>query len=662
MDTFSEKELEQLKKLEQLRRLLQTILKEHVRLLVAVFVIVLIAILLSVYLKAVYSPVRFEAQAMLYYYPKQTANIRPFDPKYVLQVLTRNAMRQQFYRVAGAEAGKTKYMPNQIKITPVERNRVLDCFKITLNAPDAKTAISYTNAFASYCNRAYTEERSSSLQKWKEDLMQKKSDIFNDIRRLDNEKSKLGAPIDIVAPEKDYEQLRQLLTDQRSANTKLGLTVASLEHRRSRLKKKLDQYNPGLLENEKVLREMFKAMKQLDEEVMIAEGLYTDLNPKLMALRARREQQEKRFQAFLKEKKLDNADEESLEAATAINTELKEVDTDLESRREEMRILTRELNDTTEKFDHLNEILPNIQKINQQYASLQDSLHKLDTSVSDINYLLPLVKDDLLIGERADTAYGIIPFSKRNIAICIFAALSLTGFMAVLTVLLEFWLGTVSSEKELSLLPGLPYLGSLPTSDELFESKRKQQIAFNTICHNFQASETEYHIVLTGTLPGGKLIPSLFDAFEWTFAMAGKKTLAVDMVLADNFDDTAFQECDTGIIVYSGSKGYLPVGSKHFLAPSEQMLLKQDLQLLRETYDLIFIKHSASLRRDRMFLEQIVGLCDSAMIAVGARKTTRKYLRRLVAIHKKTNLPIMTILSDNSRDAAEKSTNLEVGI
>ena len=82
MDTFSEKELEQLKKLEQLRRLLQTILREHVRLLVAVFVIVLSAILLSVYLKAVYSPVRYEAQAMLYYYPKHTANIRPYDGKY----------------------------------------------------------------------------------------------------------------------------------------------------------------------------------------------------------------------------------------------------------------------------------------------------------------------------------------------------------------------------------------------------------------------------------------------------------------------------------------------------------------------------------------------------------------------------------------------------
>ena len=662
MDTFSEKELEQLKKLEQLRRLLQTILREHVRLLVAVFVIVLSAILLSVYLKAVYSPVRYEAQAMLYYYPKHTANIRPYDGKYVYQVLTRNAMRQQFFRTTGTDPGDKRNAPNQIKITPIERNRQLDCFKITLNAADAKTAISYTNAFAMHCNRAYTEERTASLQKWKDDLQQKKLDIFNDIRRLDSEKSKLGSPTELVSPEKDYEHLRQLLGEQRNAHTKLSLTVAGLEHRVERLKNKLAEYNPALIDNEKPLKEQLAAIKQLDQELLVAEGLYTDLNPKLIALRSRREQMGKRFDAFLKEKNLEGADEESLLTATALYAELKSVETELESRREELRILDQELHDTNEKFDHLGEILPTIQKSNQQYASLKESLHKLDTSVSDINYLLPLVRDDLLIGERADSAYGIIPFSKKNIAICIFAALSLTCFMAVLTVLLEFWFGKIASERELSLQPGLHYLGELPASESLFDSKRMEQIAFSAICHNFSASDKEYHIVLAGTLPGGKLMPALFDAFEWSYAMAGKRTLTIDMVRADTFDDEAFPPCDTGIVVYSGGKGFLPVASKRFLAPSEQELLKKDLQHLRKSYDLIFIKHSASLRRDRMFIEQIVGICDSAMFAVGVRKTTRKALRQLISIHKETKLPIMTILTDSSPNAAGKNTSLEVGI
>ena len=212
----------------------------------------------------------------------------------------------------------------------------------------------------------------------------------------------------------------------------------------------------------------------------------------------------------------------------------------------------------------------------------------------------------------------------------------------------------------MSLITGLRYLGALPTSEALFNSKGKEQLAFNTIFHNFQIADKEHHIVLAGTLPGGKILPELFDFFEWNFAMSGKRMLSIDMVLAKSFDDEAFPPCDTGIVVYSGGKGYLPVVSKRFLSPSEYGLLKEDLQILRKSYDLIFIKHSVSLRRDRMFIEQIVQLCDGAMIAVGARKTTRKYLRRLLGIHKNTNLPIMTILSDTVGDVTAKSSNLEV--
>jgi len=220
-------------------------------------------------------------------------------------------------------------------------------------------------------------------------------------------------------------------------------------------------------------------------------------------------------------------------------------------------------------------------------------------------------------------------------------------------------MGRVSGAKELAIIPELRYLGALPSSDAMFESERQEQMAFSTICHNFQMSETEHHIVLAGALPGGKLIPALFESFEWSYAMAGKKTLCIDMVLANNFDYDIPPNIDTGIVVYSGGKGFLPVVSKHYLSPSEQMLLKQDLEILCKSYDLIFIKHSASLRSDRLFFEQIFSLCDSAVIAVGAKKTPRKLLRQLTTLQRKTSIPIMTILSDSSPDAFNKNQSME---
>ena len=167
--------------------------------------------------------------------------------------------------------------------------------------------------------------------------------------------------------------------------------------------------------------------------------------------------------------------------------------------------------------------------------------------------------------------------------------------------------------------------------------------------------------MLAGTLPGGKLLPELFDAFEWNFAMTGKRTLAVDMVLADNFDYEKYPLSDTGIIAYSGGKGVLPVASKKFFSPSEVELLKQDLQLLRKSYDLIFIRRSSSLRQDRLFFEQIIGFCDAALIAVGAKRTKRSSLRQLIWLQRKIKLPIMTILTDSSPKTAGKATNMEIG-
>ena len=662
MDTFSEKELEQLKKLEQLRRLVQTILGAHLRLLVAVFVIVLITILVSVYLSAVRSPVRYEAQAMLYFTPKQTNNIRPYNSQYVQQILTRKELKTKFYKDLNINPDDKRNAPNLIQIEPVERHRVLDRFRITVHAAKAQNAIDFTNAFALHCTQAYTEERIAGLQDWQNLLLQKKRDIFNDIEQLDREKAKLGTPIQSITPEKDYEQLRQLLAAQRVTHTRLNLSVASLTNRQERLRQALSKINPALFACEKEIRQRLADLDEIDKEVLTAQELYTDQNPKLIALQSRREVLKTRFQTFLKEKNLTVADIDSLDNAIALAAEQKIVDEELREKQEELQILSEELAETSEKYERITEVIPRMLQINQQYVSLQESLEKLDSSLADINYLMPLVKDDLLIGEYASGATGLTPFSKRNVAICIFAAISLTGFLATVVVLLEFWLGRVTSEKELPLIPGLRYLGTLPTSEKLFGSDRRKRIALSAICHNFRASETDHHIVLAGALPGGKIMPALFDTFEWTFAMAGKRTLTINVVLASGFDYEAYPVNDTGIVVYSGSKGYLPVVNKRILSPSELMLLKKDLQLLRQTYELIFIRHAVSLRRDRMFIDQFVGICDGAMIAIGAKRTTRRDLRRIAALNRRTKLPIMTIFSDNTLEDTGENTNLEVGL
>ncbi len=662
MDTFSEKELERLKKLEQLRRLLQTILGNHLRALVAVFVIILVVILAIVYIKAVYSPERYESQVILYYYPKQTQNISSYNAKYVLQVLARSSVRQQFLQEHGFSGGEKSQAVPKIMVAAIEqRNKNVDRFDIRVSSRYKRTAIDLTNEFAEYCIRAYIDDRTANLQEMKNSLLKKKNDIFMNIQRLDREKNSLGAPLNSLAMEKEHEHLRARLSDLRSAHTKLDLTIGSLVNRCATLKKKQEQLNPELIANEKILREQINAMKKIDQEIMLAENLYTEHNPKMIALISRRDTMRERLKKFMGEKKINDNDFEHFEETIELSASLKTAQEELEARREEMRVLEQELKETSDRFDRLSDIMPRVQMINQQYTNLKESLNKIDTSISDINYLMPLLREDLRLNELAGSAYGMMPFSKKNIFICVFAAISLTMVLASLTVLFEFWLGSVSSERELSVIPEIRYLGKLPILDSMFESKRQEQIAFSSICHNFQTTDVEHHVVLAGVLPGGRLIPSIFDAFEWNYAMAGKHTLTIDMVLADNFDYEAYPPSDTGIIIYSGGKGFLPVVSKHYLSPSELMLLNQDLEILRKSYDLIFIRHSSSLRHDRLFLEQIVDLCDGALIAVGAKKTPRQSLRRLILLHKKTKFPIMIILSE-SLPKQQSGHNNKLGI
>ena len=324
-----------------------------------------------------------------------------------------------------------------------------------------------------------------------------------------------------------------------------------------------------------------------------------------------------------------------------------------------MRVLTEEIKESETQFARLRDIMPRLQNLNRLYANALESQKRLRSHLAELNTLLPLVKDDLRIGTAPTSASGLMPFSKKNVFVYVFAAISLTLLLASLTELFEFWIGRVSSADELAIIPELRFLGSLPSSKEMFESKRHEQMAFSTICHNFQVSENEHHIVLAGTLPGGKLMPALFEAFAWSYAMAGKKVLEIDMMLADNFDYEAYPPSDTGIVIYSGGKGFLPVVSKHYLSPSEQMLLKQDLETLRNSYDLIFIKHAVSLRNDQLLLEQLIALCDGALLVIGAKKTLRKQLRQLIDLQKKTGLPIMTILSEKSSGSANVPKKLE---
>ena len=657
MEELSEQELEQLKRLTLIRNQLQIILKSHLLLALIAFVLLLAGILTCLYLRVTLSSSRYVARISMHYYPKQPGKIPPFQENFMYQQFNRPALRTQFFNAVntGEFDGLT---PTGAVMVKVEKKKN-SSFAVVVHARSEREAVAYTNGYAQLCLDDYIKKRTEVLQNWGEGLKEKKHDVFRQIQEINLEKEKLTAPHHIVSPEEDYERLRVALAERREALAKLKFSRINLQNRWKRLQESLKKINPMLLEQKQAIQEQLEELKRLEKEIAHAQELYTDENPKLKGLLAREKLQRARFNTFLKTCGLTEKDILMLETAENLNTEMKNLQAELDSKDEEIQVLESEIAVERKIIEGITAMLPRYRELVQHSMSLKDSLQKLDEELADINHLLVLVRDDLFISEQAVDAVAQKPFRKKNLAIAVFAAAALSGFLVVIVVLLDLLFGNVTSEREMTLRSELTYLGKLPVSEKMFRSSAAKDLIFNAVCLHLQNALEDMHVVLAGALPGAKLLPEFFSAVEWTYAMSGKKILFIDVILADNIDDDTPVSSDTGIVAYSGNKGVLPIASKKYIAPTEQELLRQDLVVLRKKYDIIIFRHSFSFRHDRLFLDRFIPLCDSMLVAIGLAKTPRKNLRLLADIQQKSHVKIMTVLTDGNAQHFKKIMDME---
>lgn len=657
MDSFSVQEQEQIKRFEQLRKLLQMIMMSHIRPIIVFFVITLAACLAWFYISARRSSSHYEANVVLHYVNTDKGG-KTLPPKFTLALLNRYDIRQRFlmeYRKKYGFGARCSIAVEEIRD---KKRGTTEGFKISVKAVDERSAVRIANDFADFCVETYSAECAAALQVQLDELNKKKERALIERERLKTQKRELaggvGDPKGMLRQlERSVETNRRLLMDER-------MLLDSLEKSYRELEAEMRAFNPALISCEKELRRLLAERKKLADELERLRDVYTDDNDTKMGRPIERlKQKEAELRRFLAERKLTEADIDRLDAALELHGRMEKLRLTIVQKRNRVRMLEAAVRSDEAKIAHLRDIMPQIEILDERQRTYDESLARFQASISDIRSRL--VKDGIRIGERAESAAKIKPLGSKKVVMCIILAILLTGVMAALIVMRDFLFGRVTSDKDLILLPGIRYLGALPTRDMMFESKNQEQIAFNTIYHAFMNSGFKHQVVLVNALPGGKIMQELFDAFERNHAMSGKRTLCIDVVLADTFDYDMPGAEDMGIIVHSGSKGVMPVITKKFLSPSEIELLKNDLLTLRNSYDLILIRHSASMRHDRMFVEQIMPLCDSLIIAAGLNKTTRKHLRRLTALSSKSDLPIMTILSDSSTGTAGKHNNLEVG-
>ena len=635
-----------MQKLEELRRTFQSILGSHVVLLVFSLVVLCGCFLALFYIRAKSSNSRFSASVALHYQPKSTVNVQPYNDKYVMYVLSREAVRRQFYDSLGASGDlRDATGPQDIRIEQVFRQN--NYYVVSLSAATEKDAVTFVNMLADMCTAAYDEERLSYLENWKSALEQNRQELIVQIEQINDKMAQLNVTAVMVAPEKNYEYLQNRLTSEKANLAKQEASLRALEQQYKALEKSKSDIFPLLLPNIGKIHEYQAELAKLDQEIRRLKEQFTERNPKVMAVEGRRARTEQEFHEFLEEKGLATTDMEFLESAPLVIKELDRVSGELESMRGVIDVQTKLVASLEKDLHDFNTNFPLRQDFIQQQAKLKGSLEKLDATISDINYLKPLVKDDLFVGEKARGAKEKLPFTKEAITISVLGAVAMTGGLALLLLVFGYFYGTVHGESEIDELSGLRYIGIIPSANSRLGHGESEHAFFSGVSHQFNMSKPLPAVLLIGSLPGGEMRPEFVQSFVEDCAVGEeRKVLVLTLVKAAEFKiprDPGLHRC--ALAIYSGSNGYLPVDDPQCLQASEEGKMRQDILLLRKLFDLICIVQEEPIDYNGLFLTQAATMCDATLLAVGVKKTPRRMLRMLQELQEKIGLSVMTVLT-----------------
>ena len=646
MDADSYNEVKRLEKLDEMRKAFQSILGSHIGLLVILFVVLLVGFLSLFYVKAKSSRARYEARVILHYQPVKTKNIQPYNDKYVMHILNRESLRKQFTAdLTNGDGDQSGNGAHHIKIE--QEGRQNDFFVISLAAATEKDAVFFVNKLAEMGVSAYIEERRANLETTKTMLEGKKSDFSAQMAEVSKELNELNFTAVMVAPERNYEFLQNRLTTEKAELSRQMAALAAREQHRKVLEESKADVYPSLLPNITRIIEYQEELDKVRKELRRVKEIYTSQNPKVVAVAGRLEALEEEFRGFLKSKGLDVDDLTFLESAPAVVKELDKVNSELASLQAKFEVQQKLVASIEEEIIEFNEKYPRRQQLVRQQEKFFDAIAKLDETLADITYLLPMVDKELFLGESAHDAAEHLPFTKESISLAVLGAVLVTCFLAFVLVLLGYQHGRVSSESEVESMANFRYLGILPSADSKLAEGLSDRLFFSGVSHQFNAVEPRPQVVLAARLPGGELRKEFISAFaEDCQGEEGGPVLVLEVVEAGTFKipaDRNLRRCS--LAVYSESMGYVPVGNLNYLTPREETKLRQDMLLLRKMFHLVCLVKSTPLTQDGVFLEQVATACDAAVVAIGMKQTPRRLVRRLRELQGKVRLTIMTVLS-----------------
>lgn len=623
-----EAERKQMRRVVAVQRIANGILKKWAWLLVPAFLALLAFFTFYVVWRAAYSPHRFNAVTRLLYTPRQVARIQNITDKQLLSVLDRRSLKRSVGERVEMPMSERECLVIDLEIE--QERKPTNLFTLTSHAPTWTGAIKKVNSYAEVLIQEYVNYRKRDLDNWRDSIAQRRKGLQKQIAELESEEAIAKGKTGVASPVETLTMLNALISDQRRNLSMLSVQIANEEVRKAKLDAEVGTMGPMIVANAAAIRRKSQALEALDREIMRLRQSYTDINPKVVGKLDERKSLLDEYSRFLKEKGIDGVTPEDIDRVEKAAGELDAVTARIEVLAESQRSIEQEIKANEEKAGALVVVIPSLERLRVKRTDLERSMREFDEQMDDISYLEASMGNDLKQIELARGAGDENPLSLKNFVLATGGAAVCTLSLICWILFVEFLFGRVRGAGELSAYSDVTVLGSLPADGGL--PPEDEADVLGVVALNYCNAPCSKDVVLVCRMPGAPVQRKFREALEWSLSMAGQRPFTLEIVSSAGFEAP---EGSTTLVnaVRRGAFGWFPVVNRYSFAPAELQMLGADIATLRGDFDCVFIVMPDGMRRGGNFFDQLLGVCDSVVMVVGADRTPRaslSYVRKHV--------------------------------
>ena len=612
-----------------LRKVIFGIIARWAWLIVLIFVACLAVFGAFLSMRGAKSVERYTATTKLLYNPRKVSDIETISDKQIMSILDRASIKRRIGDVVQMPMAERQCLV--VDMTIKQARKPTNLFTLTAASQAMEGAVKKVNTYAEMLIEEYVAFREKDLDTWRSSLAARRSKLVDELSAIDAEERELKSKTGVMSPQEALLAMNALISDQRKNASQLGVDLTNEDLKKKRLEKLVGTAGVAITDNANAIRKRSAIIAAIDKDLTDLREKYTDLNPKVAGKLQERKQRMAELRAFLETKGVKDLDIENLDQMEKTAAELADCMMRMSAIGEMKRAVEQEITDNEGRAKEYASMIPAFEMLQTKRADVNSSIRDLDEKVNNITYAIGTLRNDLRQIERTGGAGDKGPFGAKQMLLAGVGAGGVS-FIALLWVLaLELLFGKMRGGREVASYAEVSFLGSLPAEGVLPAAEESEVMGVVALKMFLSAKDSKVSLVCR--LPGAEIRDDFAPTVESTALMSGVNCFVMDVVSEANFTPPEGSEQMIGA-VRNGSHGWFPTVNRFVMAPTELQLLQADIESLKESYGNIFVRMEGGVRTGGTFFDQLLEVCDSVILAVGAKGTPRSafaYVRRHVS-------------------------------